>query len=426
MIYCEDKASDALTPYLTHQGFLRVDSVIGRPGVLTYTQPDGSVRRELRLPEDLQKTASLDTARGIPVTNGHPQQSEIPLCPGNVKFHEVGHTGESVVFEGDQVKTAVTVKDARALAEIDQGKIQLSPGYFKSLEYSPGVWVDDNGVGHAYDAIQRDIRYDHVAIVQNGRAGSGVALGLSTDGLDYEPVPKEGSAGGGTMAVQLTLDGGIQVQIQDAGTAGLIQAAIKARDEKIEKLELSRSATQDADDDDDKKDDDDEDDKKTDTDADDEDDKKSTDAETAKASLDAANEELAHLRKKAAAEVSTAVRSRLALERKAGKILGASVSLDELDDSEIKAQVVVKAYPGLESKLKAASPAYIEASFDAACAHFEGEQSQQDHKLAALPLGANLSADKRDPAPKQSPRDLFLARQAANRTKSPLDIAAGK
>src|SRR4026207_69959 len=41
------------SPKVTPQGFLKVDGSASRPGVFLYQNPDGSERRELRLPEEV-------------------------------------------------------------------------------------------------------------------------------------------------------------------------------------------------------------------------------------------------------------------------------------------------------------------------------------------------------------------------------------
>ena len=52
----------------TDEGFLITPAHLTRTGVLEYLNPDGSVRRELRLPEDVFAPASLETYALKPVT----------------------------------------------------------------------------------------------------------------------------------------------------------------------------------------------------------------------------------------------------------------------------------------------------------------------------------------------------------------------
>ena len=55
---------------------------------------------------------------------------------------------------------------------------ELSCGYKLNLDETPGITPD----GQHYDAIQRDIRYNHLAVVQRGRAGN---ARLNMDGDQY-------------------------------------------------------------------------------------------------------------------------------------------------------------------------------------------------------------------------------------------------
>jgi hypothetical protein len=300
-----------------------------------------------------------------------------------------------VSFDGQKIKALVMVKDQYALKEIGDGKIQLSPAYFKELDYTPGVWTDDQGQRHEYDVVQREIRYDHVAIVKAGRAGSSVALGLSTDGIDFEPGPVPD---GGTMTVQLSLDGGVQVPIAEPGVAGLITTALQNRDAKIAELEAAVKASE-------------------------------TKTQELQASLDAKDAELTEVKATSKTAASPeAVKARLALERKAGDILGDKVSLDELPDIDVKRAVITAVYPSLKDKVAEAEAAYVDASYDTACVHHDSQALDDAKRKAALPRVAtlpNVSTDAQD-KPKLTPREKFLATQRENRNKTPRELAAAR
>jgi uncharacterized protein len=60
---------------------------------------------------------------------------------------------------------------------IDQGKKELSFGYWSRYEFKKGHWQ-----GKAYDAIQHIVGGNHLALVDEGRMGSTVAV------LDHKPV----------------------------------------------------------------------------------------------------------------------------------------------------------------------------------------------------------------------------------------------
>ena len=57
--------------------------------------------------------------------------------------------------------------DADLIAKIDSGKQQVSCGYTCDIEDKPGEYN-----GTRYDRVQRNIKYNHLAIVHRGRAGS--------------------------------------------------------------------------------------------------------------------------------------------------------------------------------------------------------------------------------------------------------------
>lgn len=155
-------------------GFLRVDAYVTRVGVFEYVLPDGTVRRELRPPEEVFDEASIDSLRGIPITDGHPDE---PLNPDNVAKYMIGAAGDVVERSDGYLRVPQTIHRREGLDSIKSGRRQESCGYFVELEDAQGTWIDDDGlVGPAgaeyeFDAIQRNIEYNHIALVDRGRAG---------------------------------------------------------------------------------------------------------------------------------------------------------------------------------------------------------------------------------------------------------------
>lgn len=133
-----------------------------------YRDGAGRVRRELRPPDEVFDPASLKSLALVPVTNDHPPEL---LDSANLKRYQVGNVGDSVAREGLLVRAPVVVQDASAVAAVLSGKQQLSCGYEADLDETPGVYD-----GVPYDAIQRRIRYDHLALVYLGRAGPSCKL----------------------------------------------------------------------------------------------------------------------------------------------------------------------------------------------------------------------------------------------------------
>lgn len=161
----------------TPQGGLKVTAYATRTGVFVYRNTDGTPRRELRHPEEVFQSDSLASLAGAPVTVGHPGK----VGPDNYKTHSVGHVGDDVAPYKDKfVRTQLRVQEDAAVKRVDAGElVELSCGYDCDLEWKPGEYK-----GEKYDAIQRNIVYNHVALlpVNGGRAGNDVRIRF--DGCD--------------------------------------------------------------------------------------------------------------------------------------------------------------------------------------------------------------------------------------------------
>ncbi len=154
----------------TPQGGLKVNAYPTRIGVLTYRQPDGSVIRELRMPEEVFNSDSLESLHGAPVTIGHPGKVTTDVW----KQHAVGHVGDDVAAKETFVSATLRIQDSKAVKAVESGELlELSCGYNCDMDVTPGEFN-----GEKYDQIQRNIRYDHVALlpVNHGRAGNDVRI----------------------------------------------------------------------------------------------------------------------------------------------------------------------------------------------------------------------------------------------------------
>ncbi len=169
----------------TDQGYLRCDANITKTGVFTYRQPGGEARRELRLPDEVFDDATMRSFGLSPLTNGHPP---VMLDARNTARYQVGSVVEPR-RDGEHVAAYVQITDADAIEAAEAGRRQLSCGYTCDLERRSGVTHGLEGVpdGIHFDAIQRNIRGNHVALVDSGRAGSTVQLRLDqADGFQIE------------------------------------------------------------------------------------------------------------------------------------------------------------------------------------------------------------------------------------------------
>ncbi len=170
----------------TPQGGLKVPAFLTRTGVFTYTGPDGAPIREYRPPEEVFKADSMAMLKGAPVAIDHPPET---IKPDNFRTYAVGHVGDDVRKEDDKVGATLYVQDQAAIKAIEAGRRELSCGYHVDVDETPGVTPS----GEPYDRVQRNIRYNHVALVPDGRAGHDVRLRLDAAG---NSVAQEKNGGG--------------------------------------------------------------------------------------------------------------------------------------------------------------------------------------------------------------------------------------
>jgi hypothetical protein len=155
-------------------GTIRVDAHLTKTGVFQYMQRDGSVRRELRLPEDVFDTASMSSFEGVPVTNDHPPGM---LTAKNARQFQVGSALGTPIRDEDHMRGRLAVTDADTIGAMESGKTQVSCGYTCDCVEKPGV----HPLYGVYDAIQKNIRGNHVAIVDRARAG--ITAAARMDGM---------------------------------------------------------------------------------------------------------------------------------------------------------------------------------------------------------------------------------------------------
>jgi hypothetical protein len=170
----------------TPEGFLFVSGFAARPGVLEYRQADGSVRRELVLPEELHRADSLGSLGLKPVCNEHPADGSF-VAPENVQAVSVGTVSPRlVVVEGGYVQVELTVQRTDAVRDVLSGlRRELSPGYECDLDSTPGT----HPVYGRFDAIQRNRRYNHLALTERARGGD--SLRLRVDSAISDPLFEE-------------------------------------------------------------------------------------------------------------------------------------------------------------------------------------------------------------------------------------------
>lgn len=179
--------------YFTNEGYLVDHPILTSVGIFEYTNPDGSIRRELRLPKYVFDEKSLKTYKGKPVIITH--EAGV-VNKENVDREQIGTILSDGYQDGDDVKAEIIIHNTDAME--DSGLKELSLGYNLDLVEEPGTWN-----GEPYDAIQTNIVINHLALVANARVGEQARLNI--DGSD-EPELK----GGKVMAKKTTShnDGG--------------------------------------------------------------------------------------------------------------------------------------------------------------------------------------------------------------------------
>jgi len=190
---------------ITDEGYLVDTPVVGRVGIQVYRRADGSIVRELRLPDEVFDRESLASFAGKPITDEHPID---PVNAKNARDVTVGVIQGEGIRSGDNVIAPVIIHDGAVIDKIVSGeKRELSLGYTVTLDETPGVWN-----GQEYDAIQRNIRINHLAVVPRGRAGN---ARLNLDRHDAVLVNvNEGALGMSDNFGRVRLDNGLEYQAE--------------------------------------------------------------------------------------------------------------------------------------------------------------------------------------------------------------------
>ena len=119
-----------------------------------------------RAGEELAKAAK--TFDGLPLlVDHHIEDAENPQ-----KEYRVGSLGTDCRWEAPYLKNSLIVTDAEAIRAIEDGRMkELSCAYRYEPDWTPGTFE-----GVDYDFIMRNIQGNHVALVEEGRAGSDVVV----------------------------------------------------------------------------------------------------------------------------------------------------------------------------------------------------------------------------------------------------------
>ena len=168
---------------VTREGYLVADARVARVGIQTYLgrevgRPDLDRVRVYRGEDQVFSTDALASFAHVPLTDDHPPEM---VNAKNWKRFARGQASGEVLRDGDFIRIPMMLSDAATIAAVQGGKRELSAGYLCDLDFTAGV----TSTGEAYDARMVDIRGNHIAVVQRGRAGSDCRIG-DDDSTDKE------------------------------------------------------------------------------------------------------------------------------------------------------------------------------------------------------------------------------------------------
>lgn len=366
---CDRRTLDARKAKKLDNGFLQAPAQISRTGIYEYLNQDGSIRRELRLAEDVFHPDALASFAMMPVTDGHPADGWVTA--DNAREYQRGTMGESLFPAPDGVHVAgvMMVTDAALVKKILDGTaVEVSCGYTCQVDETPGEWE-----GQRYDCRQHTIRGNHVAVLPRGRAGADARIKLDTAGnaviTDSRESGRQDPPGG---TVKITIRG-ITFDVADQ-VAEALNAERADQKEALDALAVRVVDAEDA--------------------------AIAAQAETEKQTARADTAEAEVKKEKARADgaaspeaIEKAVAERTDLMDVARRA-GVEVKADTAFDAAAIRRAVVEKRTGL--KLDGKSPEYVSAAFDIERAKLDAQVTGHE-ALAGIvppPEGARIDGDK--------------------------------
>jgi len=328
----------------TPEGYLRGRAVITNVGVFPYKMNDGSTFYELRPPEEVFAEDAIDSFKMLPFTNEHPSER---VASNNIKKYQSGYCGDNILHDEFHLSNTITITDEEAIAEVQMGKRGISCGYTCDVEETSGVWM-----GTAYDRIQRNIRGNHVSMVERGRAGD--AARMKMDSIDSsigirdtnKNINKKGES---QMALKKMKIDGVEYEAEAEVVKSLtisknkideLSEKIDGLDKNISKLEGERDQYKDE--------------------------CTQLKEDVKKNKKDGNQNEV----------IEAAVQSRLIIFD-AAKRAGVKIKKD-FSEKEMKKEIIIKLFPNSKVKLDEAEDTYIDARFDVALEHLDTADEEED------------------------------------------------
>lgn len=365
------------------RGFTRVDAIIAKPGVYSYTEPGGRTVREYLPPEEVARADSLASVQDAPVTNQHPRNMVDSSTWGSVS---IGHASGPAVSTPEGALASLVVARGDAQSEIGRSLIEVSRGVQVRIDETPGV----TSSGERYDRVQRDIVYNHIALGPAGwgRQGAGVSLRLDSNG-DETFAEK-------TMAIKNPKTG---VEFKTDAEAQAYLTELQSRADALPPFMKKKGEEEDEEDEDKKK-------------------AAKKDAADVQAKLDAAQARLDAIDARERAAVRTA------LEATARAVIGGEPRFDGVDaagravpltDRAVR-ELVIKRLDA-SAELTDKTDTYVEAYFDHTLKSAKKPGRTDGDEIRAKLSGTNLDGTRTDEKP-QVRADIKMRQDANDAWKS--------
>lgn len=154
------------------------DNPLSKVGVFPYLgkqisselEPD-KIYQVYRPAEELLSDETINSFKLLPIVDDHTMLGTEPgMMPAEEKGVH-GTSGSDVYGKDGKLYGDLKIYSETLKDEIEAGKKELSMGYFCDYELTPGTFD-----GQHYDAVQRNIRGNHIALVEEGRMGSDVRV----------------------------------------------------------------------------------------------------------------------------------------------------------------------------------------------------------------------------------------------------------
>jgi hypothetical protein len=220
-------------------GYIEIkNNPISKIGVFEYSgvqiDPDGTrgleptrIYKVYRPPEELADLDCIESFKLVPWIDDHAMLGsyEEGLTPPEYKGID-GVTGEDVRFENGYLLSNIKIFSEKLKKLVANDKKELSIGYRCIYDSQSGIYN-----GEKYDFIQRKIRGNHLALVDEGRAGHEVAVldhftfTFDSKGLDGMNEGTEKTGKDAAVSIETVMEK---------------LAEVVARLEKLEKMEISQ------------------------------------------------------------------------------------------------------------------------------------------------------------------------------------------